>query len=138
MVKRAVTMGNSPTEQEQQVPGGPSCRRFRLVDGMVLVVAAAVMLSSRGLFSWLWVNGLPDLSYGDREVTRHSAALALVGLSFVLLPFVLARPDDRRRLRQGAPGLVVYLVVVVTFGWMLIEWVIRCLVVGPDLEGHPS
>jgi hypothetical protein len=128
MAKRAVTMGNSPTEQEQQSPGGSSRRRFRLVDGMVLVVVAAVMLSARGLFLWLWANGLPDASYGDREVTRLSIGLALVGLSFVLLPFLLARPLDRRRLRQGAPGLVVHLVVAVTLAWMLVEWVIRCLV----------
>ena len=121
-------MGNTPTEEDRQTPGGPSGRRFLLLDAMALILVSAVMLSARGLFLWSWSAGCPDLSYGDRDVTRYSAGLALVGLSFVLLSLVLARASDRRRLRQCAPGLVVYLVVVVTFGWMLIEYAMRWLV----------
>jgi hypothetical protein len=121
-------MGNTPTEEDRQAPGEPSARRFLILDAMVLILASAVMLSARSAFRWSWTAGNPFLSYGEREVTRYSAALALVGLSFVLLPFTLARKGDRRRLRQGAPGLLVYLVVVVTFGWMLIEYAMRWMV----------
>jgi hypothetical protein len=108
--------------------GEPSARRFLILDAMALILVSAVMLSARSVFLWSWSEGCPDLSYGNRDVTCYSAELALVGLSFVLLPFTLARAGDRRRLRQGAPGLVVYLVVVVTFGWMLIEHAMRWLV----------
>jgi hypothetical protein len=121
-------MGNTPTEEDRQAPGGSSGRRFLLLDAMALILVSAVMLSARSLFLWSWIAGCPVCSYNDREVARHSAALALVGLSLVLLPLLLARTGDRRRLRQGAPGLLVSLVVVVTFGWMLIEYAIHWLV----------
>jgi hypothetical protein len=121
-------MASSRTEEERQAPGGPPGRRFLLLDAMALVLAAAVMLSAREMFRWLWVHGNPDLSFGERELARHAGTLALLGLSCSLLPFMLARSGDRRRLRQGAPGLLVHLVAVVAFGWMLVEWAMRDLV----------
>jgi hypothetical protein len=133
-------MASSSTEKQEQESGEPPGRRFLLLDAMALVLASAVMLSARGLFLWSWSTGIPDLSYGDNEVARHSAALALVGLSFVLLPFTLARPGDRRRLRQGAPGLLIHVVVMITFAWILLEWAVRWRVQGggwPDFGPDP-
>jgi hypothetical protein len=121
-------MASSRIEEERQGPDEPPTRRFLILDAMALVLAAAVMLSAREMFRWLWANGCPDASYGEREVARHAGALAMLGLSFALLPFMLARPGDRRRLRQGAPGLLVHLVAVVVPGWLLVEWAARGLV----------
>ena len=121
-------MASQRTGQGREGAESPPARRFLLGDAMALILVAAVVLSARGLFLWSWIAGNPLLMYNDREINRHSAAVGLAGVSFALLPFVLARPGDRRRLRRGAPGLLVHLVVVVAVGWLMVEMLVRRLV----------
>ncbi len=97
-------MASNRTEEGQPEPEVPPPRRFLILDAMALVLAAAFMLSAPGALLRLRAHDNMFLNFGGRSVSPYSAALAVLGLSFALLPFILARPGDRRRLRQGARG----------------------------------
>lgn len=93
-----------------------AARRFQVRDSLVLVVAAALMLSANRSVDWLWVshyaNGGILHSFNSHENTRVACSMAAIDLSLCLLCSVLLRPNDRARLRYGAPGLLVHLVIL--------------------------
>lgn len=104
-------------------PGpAPEGRRFLLIDAIMLVAVAAVMLSAGRAVRWVAEWEVPKARYDSEMLMRMSGSLALIGLSVVLLPFVLARTADRRRLRRGAPGLFVHVVVVAVIGVLTAAW----------------
>jgi hypothetical protein len=92
-----------------------TARRFQISDSLVLVVAAALMISANRLVSWLWAshyaNGGVLIYFDPHENKRAACSMALIELSLCLLCSVLLRPKDRTRLRYGAPGLLVHLVI---------------------------
>ena len=80
-----------------------------------LVVAAALMMSANRLVGWLWAshyaNGGVLIYFDPHENKRVACSMALIELSLCLLCSALLRPKDRTRLRYGAPGLLVHLVI---------------------------
>jgi hypothetical protein len=97
------------------MPEDTTKRRFHVSDSVVLVVATALMLSADRVVSWLWKSHYANggiLTYFDRyENKRTVCSMALIELSLCLLCSILLRPKDRTRLRYGAPGLLVHLVI---------------------------
>ena len=83
----------------------PAARRFHLSDGIVLVAAAALVLTAErtvyrmwSRFS-TWFSDVP--SWNPAEVRRMAWSLALAEVSLVLLIPSLLRRADRGRLRRG-------------------------------------
>jgi hypothetical protein len=95
-------------------------RPFRIGDIMMLVVVAAVMAPVRHQYYWMLRNTF--LLYNDYEGTRHCIILALTNASAIWLASILLRPADRRRMRRGAPGLIVHLAVAIVIGLGFVEW----------------
>lgn len=113
---------------------GPTCRRFTLLDGMILVAAAAIVIPAlqEGIGSFRnpgHLNGVPITRYPSDPIWLaccfHFAGFALM-LSSVVLLFLRARcpsPEIGRVMHQ--PG-VVGCVVVLANVWM--EHVLRFIV----------
>ena len=110
-------------QEETEIP-----RRFLLVDAIVLIAAAAFMLSSHRAIRWFWAWGDPIASYGHRETRLMAWALALSGLSLVLLVSLLAHPTGPRRLRRGAPGLLVPVAVALVLAVRMGGWAAQALI----------
>ncbi len=93
-----------------------TARRFQISDSVVLVVAAALMASANRLIGWLWTShyangGVLVAPFTEQENMPVVCSMALIELSLCLLCWILLRPKDRTRLRDGAPGLLVHLVI---------------------------
>jgi hypothetical protein len=82
-------------------------QRFLLIDAIMLVAAAALMLSADRFIHWFWVWSDPVATYGQRETRLMAWSLALAGLSLVQLSSLMARPAGRTHMRRSAPGLYV-------------------------------
>jgi hypothetical protein len=104
-------------QQEAEIP-----RRFRLIDAITLIAAAALMLSSHRAVLWFWTWGDPIASYGPRETRLMAWALALCNLSLILLVSLLTHPAGPRRLRRGAPGLLVPVAVATVLAVRIAGW----------------
>ncbi|OJW17058.1 MAG: hypothetical protein BGO49_07885 [Planctomycetales bacterium 71-10] len=106
---------------------GSSERRFHLSDVVVLVVAAALMLSADRAVQWIWVafsGWFADVPSWDVWQTRRMAwSLGLAGSSLPLLALLLMRRSDRARLRDGAPGLFAHAAVASVVAMRLAGWV---------------
>jgi hypothetical protein len=102
-------------------PSESSRRRFLIADAMMLVVVAALMATAKAQFYWMW-QGIPDLSYGGYELNRFCVGVALANASVVWFASLLVRPIDRRRLRRGAPGLIVPMAVAIVLGMNALDW----------------
>jgi hypothetical protein len=116
-------IGRAMHQEETEIP-----RRFLLVDAIILIAAAALMLSSHRAIWWFWVWGDPTASYSYRETRLMAGALALSGLSFILLVSVLAHPTGPRRLRRGAPGLFVPVAVASVLAVRVCGWAAQALI----------
>jgi hypothetical protein len=101
-------------------------RRFLISDAIVLVAAAALMLSADRAVHWIWsafsewFGDVP--SWNQWETRRMAWSLALASLSLPLLCSLVVRPADRSRLRRGAPGLVVHLAIATVVAVRLAGW----------------
>lgn len=102
--------------------GDTPARRFRLIDAIVLVACAALMLSADRAIHWFWVWGDPVASFTPSETRRMAWSLALAAFIVPLLGSLLARREDRSRLRNGAPGLLVYPAVATVAAARLLGW----------------
>ena len=102
-------------------------RRFTLLDAIVLVFVSALMLSADRVVRRLWTyeDQLPGLV----PPTMLGWHLALMVPSVVLFPYQLTRRADRQRFRDGAPGLMVHLVVTMIVIVQLAQWVSTTLAV---------
>jgi hypothetical protein len=104
----------------------PSARRFHLSDGIVLVAAAALVLTAERTVYWMWstfstwFSDVP--SWNPAEVRRMAWSLALAEVSLVLLIPSLLRGADRGRLRRGVPGLLVHAAVATVMAVRLAGW----------------
>jgi hypothetical protein len=67
-------------QQETETP-----RRFRLIDAITLIAAAALMLSSHRAILGFWAWGDPIASYGPRETRLMAWAPALCSLCLIML-----------------------------------------------------
>jgi hypothetical protein len=103
-------------------------RRFRLIDAITLIAAAALMLSSHRAVLWFWVWGEPDASYGPHETRLMAWGLALCCLSVILLVSILIHRTGPRRLRRGAPGLFVPVAVVAVLAVRMSGWAAQALI----------
>jgi hypothetical protein len=102
-------------------------RHLRLSDIVVLIAAAALMFSSPHAAEWLWARRNPGTVYGPGIVKAMTEVLALTAPSLVLLPYQLMRSSDRRRLRQGTPGLCAHLAIVTVLGVQITGWAAQAL-----------
>jgi hypothetical protein len=126
----------APTQGKSGSPSSsPSPRRaFRLGDALLLVAIVALMLGTPRAV-WALGRWADVLMYYREGVVRHMACgLALVIPSLVLGPAMLVRRDDRRRLRGGAPGLLVHLVVLLAFAVRLAGWAVLAVVGGTYVD----
>jgi hypothetical protein len=122
------------SRQETDITGR---RRFLLIDAIMLVAAAALMLSSDRAIHWFWGWGDPVASYTQWETRLMAWSLALAGLSLVLLCPLLARPAGRRGLLRGAPGLFVHLAVATVLVVQLTGWLSQ-EVIARGFQGKPG
>lgn len=115
-------------------------RRFHLSDAIVLVVAAALMLSAGRAVQWIWVafgGWFADVPSWDVWQTRRMAwSLGLGGFSLPLLLLMLIRPSDRGRLRDGSPGLFVHPAVAAVVALRLAGWGVQATLC-KLFEGRP-
>jgi hypothetical protein len=107
-------------------------RRFLLSDIIVLVAAAALMLSADRAVHWIWSSfssWFGDMpSWNPWETMRMAWSLALASLSLPLLCSLLLHPTDRSRLRRGAPGLLVHLAIATVVVVRLSGWVTQAAI----------
>ncbi len=116
-------------------------RRFLLIDAITLVAAAALVFSANLIL--ISVLTLLDhrhaawdfLGWGRRI---GSCTLGLIVLSLAMLFAQSARPSDRRRLRNGAPGLMVHLVITILFGLRIAGWAEIMATQGVVGDGRPG
>lgn len=116
-----------------------SARKFRILDALFLVAAAALMLTAERLVYWLWATfsvWFMDVpSWDAREIHLMAWSLALAELDLALLALVLVRRTDRSRLRRGVPGLLVHAVVATVVVVRLAGWSVQVLITR-GLEGR--
>jgi hypothetical protein len=110
-------------QQETEIP-----RRFRLIDAITLIAAAALMLSADRAIQWFWVWGDPVASYSPPETRQMAWALALISLSLISLVSLMLHPTGPRRLRRGAPGLFVHAAVATVLAVRIIGWAVQALI----------
>ena len=110
-------------QEETETP-----RRFLLIDAITLIAAAALMLTSHRAIRWFWAWGDPIASYGPRETRLMAWALALSGLSLILLISLVAHPGGPQRLRRGAPGRFVPVAVATVLAVRLSGWAAQALI----------
>ena len=101
----------------------PERRRFTLADAMGIVAAVGMMLSTGRLARWLLAKGDTSAYFVPDYLWCLSLTFALICPSLVLLPVLLSRPRDRRRLRAGSPGLAVHIVVLTLLLVSVAGWV---------------
>jgi hypothetical protein len=116
-------------------------RRFHLSDAIVLVVAAALMLSADRAVGKLWTSHISTSgtipSFDAWETRRMAWTLGLALLNLAMLCSTLARRVDRSRLRGGAPGLFVHAAVATAILAGVASWASHSSL-GAMFEGRPG
>ena len=121
-------LGDSEIGRAMHQPETEAPRRFLLIDAILLIAAAALMLTSHRAIMGFWAWGDPIASYGPREPRLMAWALALSGLSLILLGSLVAHPGDRRRLCHGVPGLFVPVAVATVLAVRTSGWAAQALI----------
>jgi hypothetical protein len=116
-------------------------RRFSLSDTLVLIAAAALVLSADRAVLWIWSSfsaWFQDVpSWSPAETRRMAWSLALAGFSFPMLCSLLARRADRARLRRGAPGLFVHPAIATVAAVRLVGWAAQAAIFAL-FQGRPD
>lgn len=121
----------------EQGVGNSGQRRFRLLDAVVLVAAAALMLSTGRLVQWFWAWATPTSSFSTWETRRMAWSLSLAALSLALAFPILTRSAARKGMRSGAPGLLVPAVIAVVLAVRAGTW-LALGEIGRAFEGRPG